>query len=338
MTRPLMWMCSSTQCWWRGGWPRLTVCTHDHISVLYSSETFTQSYLEVLEFKGLCVVTLWYTHLCLVAPTLSAWTFFVATEDLSPLIFLSFVSSLFLPSPLFSSPPLTSPSSRPLPSPLRPLPPLPPVPSLLLSAPYLPFLPSPPPFSSPPLTSPSSPPLPSPLRPLPPLPPPLLPSPLRPSPPLPSPPLPSSLRPLPPLPAGNALSPDVDSTKALSPTSPGLEDWDPLKKHFLAQSNDYERCLAAQTEKEVELCRHFNSKRGCSRGSRCKFLHAPIGPYSEAKSLESASPNMRLYQVLPSPHTWVAVEVITVVTPYSFYVHFPIGATSLLEQQTAPSE
>lgn len=135
--------------------------------------------------------------------------------------------------------------------------------------------------------------------------------------------------------AGAALSSDVDSTQPLSPTTMGLDDWDPLRKHFLAQSNDYERSLAAESEKRVELCRHFNSRRGCSRGNRCIYLHVPRGPYSDVKTLESAAPNLRLYQALPPRHTWVAVEVITVVTPYSFYIHFPIGTTPLLEQQTA---
>ena len=93
----------------------------------------------------------------------------------------------------------------------------------------------------------------------------------------------------------------------------------------------------ALSEKRVELCRHFNSKRGCSRGNRCMYVHAPIGPFSDVKSLESAAPNLRLCQALPSPNTWVAVEVITVVSPNSFYIHFPLGSVPLLEQQAATS-
>ena len=130
---------------------------------------------------------------------------------------------------------------------------------------------------------------------------------------------------------------DASNTQSLSPSLPGLDDWDPRRNHFLTQLNDYERSLAAQNEKRVQICHKFNSKRGCSRGNRCSYVHAPIGPFSDVKTLESASPNLRLFQVLPPPHTWVAVEVITVVTPYSFYIHFPLGTSPLLEQQTKTS-
>ena len=116
--------------------------------------------------------------------------------------------------------------------------------------------------------------------------------------------------------------------------SPTLEGWDPLTKHFQMQADDFDRILEADREKKLEVCKHFNSKRGCYRGNSCRYLHIPIGPDSVFKSLEMGSGNLNLELKVPPPNTWVAIEVITIVTPCLFYVHFPIGTTSIFKQLT----
>ena len=119
--------------------------------------------------------------------------------------------------------------------------------------------------------------------------------------------------------------------------SPTLDDWDPIKNHFFTQSSDFHRVLQADEEKVFQICRNFNSRHGCRYGNRCRFLHAPMGLSSERRTWETTSHDIHMMPLLPKPKSWVAVEVITVINPCLFYVHFPAGPASLLST-TKPLE
>ena len=122
-----------------------------------------------------------------------------------------------------------------------------------------------------------------------------------------------------------------------SSLSPTLDDWDPIKNHFFIQSSDFHRVLQADEEKVFQICRNFNSRHGCRYGNRCRFLHAPMGLSLERRTWETTSHDIHMMPLLPKPKSWVAVEVITVINPCLFYVHFPAGPASLLST-TKPLE
>ena len=135
--------------------------------------------------------------------------------------------------------------------------------------------------------------------------------------------------------ADESLSSEDDRMHSTS-LSPGMDSWDPIKNHFFNPASDFQRVLQSDREQVVQICWNFNSRRGCRFGDRCKFLHSSLRLFSERKTCKSGSHDVHMTPPLPKPKSWVVVEVITVVNPCLFYVHFPAGPASLLTPSTTP--
>jgi hypothetical protein len=134
-----------------------------------------------------------------------------------------------------------------------------------------------------------------------------------------------------------SLSSEDDRMHSTS-LSPGMDSWDPIKNHFFNPASDFQRVLQSDREQVVQICWNFNSRRGCRFGDRCKFLHSSLRLFSERKTCKLGSHDIHMTPPLPKPKSWVVVEVITVVNPCLFYVHFPAGPASLLTPSTTPEE
>ena len=129
---------------------------------------------------------------------------------------------------------------------------------------------------------------------------------------------------------------DLSASSVSFSNSPDeLDNWNPMENDFLSPRNNYQYeddniDTAIQGYKEPDqsdICRYYNSVRGCKRGGSCKYVHTSYSSRSKARKREI--PNSTAVQELPSISSFIHCKIMSIQSAYNFYITCPYGCVDL---------
>ena len=108
-----------------------------------------------------------------------------------------------------------------------------------------------------------------------------------------------------------------------------LTGWNPMETDFLSTRNNYEYeddnievAIHGYKQTNANICRYFNTRRGCSRGDSCKYLHQRYQRNLPHQVETSCTDNIL---DLPPPGSYIYCVISAMESPWFFYIQCPNG-------------